>query len=127
MRKLPLLLDCDPGVDDAVAILLSKYLTSLELVAVTSVAGNVEVEHTTQNALDLLELAGLGHIPVYRGAEKPLFGTALTAPQVHGQNGLNGFRFRLPAVSRRNCPPGTRFTKPQNALKVNSRSSPSGL
>ena len=90
MRKLPLLIDCDPGVDDALAILLSKYLTSLELVAVTSVAGNVEVEHTTQNALDLLELAGLGHVPVYRGAEQPLFGTALNAPQVHGENGLNG-------------------------------------
>jgi inosine-uridine nucleoside N-ribohydrolase len=89
MRKLPLLLDCDPGVDDAIAILLSKYLTTLELVAVTSVAGNVEVEHTTRNALDLLELAGLHHVPVYRGAERPLFGEAHTAPQVHGQNGLN--------------------------------------
>lgn len=90
MRKLPLLLDCDPGVDDAIAILLSKYLTNLDLIAVTSVAGNVEVAYTTQNALDLLELAGLGHVPVYRGAEQPLFGEAKTAPHVHGQNGLNG-------------------------------------
>ena len=99
MRKLPLLLDCDPGVDDAIAILLSKHLTGLELVAVTSVAGNVEVEHTTQNALDLLELAGMGHIPVYRGAEQPLFGEAKTAPHVHGQNGLNGLL--LPPARRK--------------------------
>ncbi|MEN6595871.1 MAG: nucleoside hydrolase [Clostridiaceae bacterium] len=90
MRKLPLLLDCDPGVDDAIAILLSKYLANLELVAVTSVAGNVTTEHTTRNALDLLALAGMDQIPVYRGAEKPMFGEAHTAPHVHGQNGLGG-------------------------------------
>ncbi|MEN6338555.1 MAG: nucleoside hydrolase [Clostridiaceae bacterium] len=90
MRKLPLLLDCDPGVDDAIAILLSKHLTSLELIAVTSVAGNVGVEHTTRNALDLLALAGMDQIPVYRGAAKPMFGEAHTAPHVHGQNGLGG-------------------------------------
>ena len=69
MNKQPMLLDCDTGVDDAVAILLAKHLQNLELVAVTSVAGNVEIEHTTENTLRVLELAGLGQIPVYRGAE----------------------------------------------------------
>ncbi len=89
MNRHPLLLDCDTGVDDAVAILLTKHLKTLELVAVTSVAGNVEIEHTTENTLRVLELAGLGQIPVYRGASGPLFGTAHTAHHVHGQNGLN--------------------------------------
>ena len=89
MNKLPMLLDCDTGVDDAVAILLTKYLNTLELKAVTTVAGNVEVEHTTRNTLQVLELAGMEHIPVYMGAEKPLLYEAVTAHHVHGQNGLN--------------------------------------
>lgn len=88
MRKMPMLLDCDTGVDDAIAILLSKYLTNLELVAVTSVAGNVEIEKTTQNALCVLELAGMEHVPVYRGAAKPMMCEPITAYYVHGQNGL---------------------------------------
>ena len=89
MNKYPMLLDCDTGVDDAAAILLTKYLNTLELKAVTTVAGNVEVEHTTRNTLQVLELAGMEHIPVYRGAEKPLLCEAVTAHHVHGQNGLN--------------------------------------
>ena len=89
MNKLPMLLDCDTGVDDAVAILLCKYLNTLELVAVTTVAGNVEVEHTTRNTLQVLELAGMEHVPVYAGASKPLLGETVTAHHVHGQNGLN--------------------------------------
>ena len=89
MKKFPMLLDCDTGVDDAVAILLTKYLNTLELKAVTTVAGNVEVEHTTRNTIQVLELAGMEQIPVYRGAEKPLLCEAVTAHHVHGQNGLN--------------------------------------
>ncbi len=88
MRKLPMLLDCDTGVDDAIAILLSKHLTNLELVGVTSVAGNVEIEKTTRNALCVLELAGMEHVPVYRGAAKPMMCEPITAYYVHGQNGL---------------------------------------
>lgn len=98
MSKHPMLLDCDTGVDDAVAILLTKHLKTLELVAVTCVAGNVEVEHTTENTLRVLELAGLGRIPVYRGAEKPLFGEQVTAHHVHGRNGLNDLE--LPPAKR---------------------------
>lgn len=99
MKKHPMLLDCDTGVDDAVAILLSKHLKSLELVAVTCVAGNVEVEHTTENTLRVLELAMMRDIPVYRGAEKPLLGEQVTAHHVHGQNGLNDIA--LPPAVRR--------------------------
>ncbi len=90
MKKFPMLLDCDTGVDDAVAILLTKYLNTLELVAVTSVAGNVEVEKTTINSLRVLELAGMEHIPVYPGAQGPLFGERHTAYHVHGEDGLGG-------------------------------------
>ena len=89
MNKLPMLLDCDTGVDDAVAILFCKYLNTLELVAVTTVAGNVEIEHTTRNTLQVLELAGMPDIPVYMGAEKPILCDPVTAHHVHGQNGLN--------------------------------------
>jgi inosine-uridine nucleoside N-ribohydrolase len=96
MRKLPMLLDCDTGVDDAIAILLSRYLTTLELVAVTSVAGNVEIEKTTRNALSVLELAGMEDIPVYRGAAKPMMCEPVTAYYVHGQNGLGGLAVPKP-------------------------------
>ncbi len=89
MKKFPMLLDCDTGVDDAAAILLAKHLKTLELVALTSVAGNVEIEHTTDNALRVLELAGMMDVPVFRGAEKPLIGEQVTAHYVHGKNGLN--------------------------------------
>jgi inosine-uridine nucleoside N-ribohydrolase len=96
MNKQPMLLDCDTGVDDAVAILLTKYLNTLELKAVTTVAGNVEVEHTTRNTLQVLELAGMEDIPVFRGAEKPLLCEAVTAHHVHGQNGLNDMTLPKP-------------------------------
>ncbi len=87
MNKLPMLLDCDTGVDDAIAILLCKYLNTMELVAVTSVAGNVEIDKTTANTLRVLEIAGID-VPVYRGAEKPMFCEPVTAHYVHGENGL---------------------------------------
>lgn len=98
MNKQPMLLDCDTGVDDAVAILLTKHLQTLELVAVTTVAGNVELEHTTENTLRVLEFAGMGQVPVYRGAEKPLFCELYTAHNVHGSNGLNNME--LPPAKR---------------------------
>ena len=98
MTKQPMLLDCDTGVDDAVAILLAKHLKNLELVAVTTVAGNVELEHTTENTLRMLEFAGMGQIPVYRGAAKPLFCELYSAHHVHGQNGLNNME--LPPAKR---------------------------
>ncbi len=91
-----MLLDCDTGVDDAIAILFAKHLDTLELVAVTTVAGNVEVEHTTRNTLQVLELAGMTEIPVYMGAAKPLLCEPVTAHHVHGQNGLNDMVLPLP-------------------------------
>jgi inosine-uridine nucleoside N-ribohydrolase len=96
MAKQPFLLDCDTGVDDAIAILLSKHLNNLELVAVTSVAGNVEIDKTTVNALHVLDLAGMEHVPVYRGASKPMMCEPVTAYYVHGENGLGGLEVPTP-------------------------------
>lgn len=79
-----LLLDTDPGIDDALAS------PDVQLEAVTTVSGNVPVDLTTRNALALLELAGRPDIPVARGSEHPLLRPLVTADYVHGQNGLGG-------------------------------------
>ena len=89
------IIDCDPGHDDAVAILLAA--SALDVVGVTTVYGNATVEQTTRNALDFLDLAGLS-IPVFRGSEGPLR-RPRTPADVHGQSGLDGAE--LPASGRR--------------------------
>src|SRR5512133_2657505 len=68
----PIVIDCDPGHDDAVAILLALASPELELVGVTTVAGNQTLDKTTRNALVTLEIAGRSDIPVAAGAEAPL-------------------------------------------------------
>lgn len=81
-----ILLDCDPGIDDAFAIFCALRFT--DLVAVTTVSGNARIEHTTHNAQHVLELADAGHIPVHRGAAVPLRVAAKFADEVHGVAGL---------------------------------------
>jgi purine nucleosidase len=86
----PILLDTDPGVDDALALLLALASPELELVAVTTVAGNVGLEATTRNALLLLDLGGRPEVPVHPG-EVPAAGpSSVTAADVHGEDGLGG-------------------------------------
>ena len=80
------IIDCDPGHDDAVAILLAA--SALDVVGITTVYGNAPVEMTTRNALDFLALAGLD-IPVFRGSEAPLR-RSRTIADVHGRSGLDG-------------------------------------
>lgn len=88
MSKPRIVLDCDPGVDDMFAIFCA--LRYCELVAITSVAGNVGIDHTTRNALGILELAG-ATVPVHRGAVEPLAGSPTDrAAHVHGETGLGG-------------------------------------
>ncbi len=82
----PALLDCDPGIDDAFAIFCAARLVDLR--AITTVSGNVPVEHTTRNALHVTELAGLDQVPVHRGAERPLVLEPMFADDVHGAAGL---------------------------------------
>ena len=83
-----LLLDCDPGLDDALALLLAHGDPGLELVAVTTVGGNVSLANTTRNALELREYIGFTEVPVAAGAAGPLLREAKNAAEVHGVGGL---------------------------------------
>jgi len=86
----PILLDCDPGHDDAVAILLALASPELDLLGITTVGGNAPLERVTDNALRVLALAGRPDVPVAAGAAHPLRGPLRTAPHVHGESGLEG-------------------------------------
>jgi inosine-uridine nucleoside N-ribohydrolase len=86
----PILLDCDPGHDDAIALLLALGSDELELRGVTTVAGNQTLEKTTANAIRVLELAGRPEIPVAAGAGRPLVREPRVAAEVHGETGLDG-------------------------------------
>lgn len=90
MRKRPLLMDVDTGVDDAMAIALATHLESHELIAVTTVAGNVPVEVGTQNSLRVLDWLGVD-VPVFRGMDAPLARPLWTAQEFHGEDGLGGW------------------------------------
>jgi inosine-uridine nucleoside N-ribohydrolase len=85
----PILLDCDPGHDDAIALLLAVASPELELLGVTTVAGNQTVEKTTANAIRVLELVG-SDVPVAAGAGRPLVREPYVAAYVHGETGLDG-------------------------------------
>jgi inosine-uridine nucleoside N-ribohydrolase len=90
MNPTPIILDVDPGHDDAVAIKLACGAPALELLAVTTVAGNVPLEKTTRNALRVLSLIGRPDIPVAAGAAAPLVRPLRTAEDIHGESGLEG-------------------------------------
>jgi inosine-uridine nucleoside N-ribohydrolase len=85
-----ILLDCDPGHDDAIALLLALASPELELLGVTTVAGNQTLEKTTANAIRLLEFVGRDEIPVAAGADRPLVREQYVASYVHGETGLDG-------------------------------------
>lgn len=88
MKKLSLIIDCDPGVDDAVALMLAFGSGALELLAVTAVGGNVPVEKTARNARMLRQIAGRGDVPVFMGADRPLRREPAGAGEFHGAEGL---------------------------------------
>jgi inosine-uridine nucleoside N-ribohydrolase len=85
-----LILDCDPGHDDAVAILLALASPEASLDALTTVAGNQTLDKTTANALRVLEFVGRGDVPVAAGADRPLVRERHVAANVHGETGLDG-------------------------------------
>lgn len=95
----PVILDCDPGHDDALAILLAAR--HLEVVGITTVAGNQTLEKVTANALRVLEVGGLAAIPVHPGAAAPLAGEVVTAGDFHGESGLDGADLPDPTTSPR--------------------------
>jgi inosine-uridine nucleoside N-ribohydrolase len=86
----PVILDVDPGHDDAVALMLACGHPDLRLLAVTTVAGNVSLEKTTRNALRVLSLVGCTDVPVGAGASEPLERLLHTAEDIHGKSGLDG-------------------------------------
>ena len=86
----PILLDCDPGHDDAIALLLALSSPEVELVGVTTVAGNQTLEKTTANALKLLEFVDRTDVPVAAGAPRPLVREQYVAGYVHGESGMDG-------------------------------------
>jgi inosine-uridine nucleoside N-ribohydrolase len=88
--SIPIVIDCDPGHDDAIAILLALSSPEVELRGITTVAGNQTLDKTTRNALKVLELADRTDIPVAAGADRPLHRPLRTAANVHGESGLDG-------------------------------------
>jgi purine nucleosidase len=90
MSARPLIIDCDPGQDDAVALLLAFASPELDVRAVTAVAGNVPLDLTAANARRICQLAGRGDVPVHAGCARPLLVPLETAEHVHGESGLAG-------------------------------------
>ncbi len=89
MPPRPIIIDTDPGQDDAVALLLALAARdALAVIGVTTVGGNVPIERTTANALRILELAGRPDIPVRPGCPRPILRPLVTAPEIHGDTGL---------------------------------------
>jgi inosine-uridine nucleoside N-ribohydrolase len=87
---IPMILDCDPGHDDAIALLLALASPEMELLGVTTVHGNQTVEKTTANAIRVLDLVGRADVPVAAGADRPLVRELVVASHVHGDTGLDG-------------------------------------
>lgn len=99
MNPRSIILDTDPGQDDALALFLALASPEIELASVVTVAGNVPQPLVTDNALALLEVAGRTDIPVYRGAERPLIRPQYTAEYVHGETGIDGAGLPPPSSS----------------------------
>ncbi len=93
-----IILDMDPGIDDAIAIILACKSPELEILGLTTVGGNVSLEKTTRNALRILEFLGRTDIPVIPGMKGPIFGELRTAEFVHGQDGLGDVDLPEPSL-----------------------------
>ncbi|NUV00422.1 uridine nucleosidase [Marinitoga sp. 1154] len=94
--KKKIILDCDPGHDDAVAILLAGIAEEIELLGIVAVAGNSYLKNTVRNALILTEMANL-NVPVFKGSDKPLLRKQIVAPDIHGESGLEGANLPKPS------------------------------
>src|SRR6266699_3824871 len=85
-----IILDCDPGHDDAIAILLAAHHPDIDLLAITTVAGNQSLDKTTLNALKVCSLANIRDVSVARGMDRPLVRPASHAANIHGESGMDG-------------------------------------
>lgn len=98
-KSLPIIIDTDPGQDDAVAILLALASPELEVLGITAVAGNVPLALTEKNARKICELAGRPDVKVHAGAIRPMVRSLVTAEEVHGKTGLDGPVLPEPAMT----------------------------
>jgi purine nucleosidase len=98
-KPLPIIIDTDPGQDDAVAILLALASPELEVLGITAVAGNVPLALTEKNARKICELAGRSDVKVHAGAIRPMVRNLVTAEEVHGKTGLDGPVLPEPAMA----------------------------
>lgn len=96
-----IIIDTDPGIDDAVAILLALASPELEVLGLVAVAGNLPLAVTERNARSLVELAGCPDIAVYPGCPRPMGGAPISAAPIHGDGGLGGLELPAPAVPPR--------------------------
>jgi len=101
MKKIPIIIDCDPGHDDALMLMLAFGSGKFDVKAVTTSAGNQTQDKTLGNALKILTLIN-ANVPVYRGSEKPLFRNLIIADYVHGETGLDGPFLPEPAFREEN-------------------------
>lgn len=105
MEKIKIILDCDPGHDDAVAITLAGKNPAIDLLGITVVAGNQTLEKTARNALNIVQHLGLD-VPVYAGCGEPMVRKKIVAGDIHGESGLDGPVF----------PPLERKAEPEHAV-----------
>jgi len=94
-----MILDMDPGVDDALALLWALSTAEVAVEAVTTVSGNVNVDLATTNALKLVELMHRSDVPVFRGASEPVTGPAIRATHIHGESGLGEAQLPCPQIA----------------------------
>ncbi len=99
--RIPVIIDCDPGHDDALAITLALARPELDVLGITTIGGNSTLANTTRNALRVLALLGRTDVPVAAGPDQPLVRPLETAPQVHGVSGLDGADLPEPASEPR--------------------------
>jgi inosine/uridine nucleosidase len=107
-RPLPVIIDSDPGLDDALAIGLAVARPEIDVLAVTTVGGNADVRHCTTNALRLLDLYGAGGVPVAEGSAEALFGSIVRATEIHGEAG----------IGRTTLPPAAAGARPEGAVEL---------
>jgi len=97
----PIIIDTDPGTDDAVAILLAVAAPELDVLGLAAVAGNAPLQFTERNARAVVELAGRPEIPVYAGCPRPIFGSHIAAEHAHGGSGLGSLELPPPQIPLR--------------------------
>jgi purine nucleosidase len=99
MSKRKIIIDCDPGQDDAVMLLLALACPEeFDILGITTVAGNVPLQLTERNARLVCELAGRSDVPVFAGSDKPMVRELVTAEDVHGRNGIDGMDIHQPST-----------------------------